>query len=585
MVRIYEQIEQTTKRLDIQNHLVELYKIVDKELVDIVTYLTLGQLYPDFKGIELGLADALVTKAISKATGFSEDEIKVVYKEEGDLGLACETLMKKKKQMTLFSEPLTVERVYKNFTDIALAQGSGAQDLKIKLLTKLIHDATPVEAKYIVRMVLGKLRLGVAEMTILDALAELFSSNSDEKKMLRTKIENGYNVCSDIGLVVKTLFTSGISALDEMKVQVGIPIRAMLAERVSSLDEIFERMGTNVAFEYKYDGLRVQAHINNDKIQLFSRRLENITSQFPDLVDMLKDAIHAKSCIVEGENVPIDPNTGELLPFQEISHRRGRKYDVYEAMEEYPVTLFLFDCLFVEGVELLNKDYLTRRKYLQKIVMETDRIKISDYKLITNKEEGELYFNEALASGSEGIMAKSTAPGSIYRAGARGFLWIKYKREYKSELTDTLDLVVIGGFIGRGRRTGSYGALLMGAYNKDMDTFESVCKLGSGFDDPFLESLNYILNPIKSEKKPQRVNSKMKPDVWFEPKYVFEVRGAELTLSPIHTASWNKLKSSAGIAVRFPTFTGNIKHDRKPEDATTTDELEKLYKQQLKKIT
>jgi DNA ligase-1 len=264
-------------------------------------------------------------------------------------------------------------------------------------------------------------------------------------------------------------------------------------------------------------------------------------------------------------------------------HRR-RKYGIEEAMEKYPVTLFLFDVLYVDGEEMLDKPYLERRRKLEEIVVEGERVKIATSKIIKNTEELEKFFMEAVEIGCEGLVCKSIASDSIYQAGARGWLWIKYKRDYKSEMTDTVDLVVVGAFWGKGKRAGSYGALLMAAYDDETDTFKTVCKVGSGFTDEDLEKLPSILEPYKIPHPHARVDAKLEADVWFTPAIVLEILGAEITLSPIHTCALNKIREGAGLAIRFPRFTGKYRTDKKPEDATTVKEIIEMYKMQLKKI-
>jgi DNA ligase-1 len=344
-------------------------------------------------------------------------------------------------------------------------------------------------------------------------------------------------------------------------------------------------MGGRCAFEYKYDGVRIQAHIDSQKkIKLFSRRLEDITDQFPDVVSALREAFVSKDVIIEGECVPVDINTGEMLPFQEVSHRRGRKYDLSVAIEDYPVRTFLFDCLYLDGVDLTESPFLERRKALEKCIRPSEDVRLSEIRILDRVEDVERFFEEALKDGCEGLMAKSIGEDSIYRAGARGFLWIKYKKEYRSEMSDTVDLVVVGAFAGRGRRKGVYGALLMATYNDKEDSFETVCKLGSGFDDATLAALPSMLEPYKLQRMHPKVRSKLEADYWFEPALVMEVLGSEITLSPTHTCSYSLIKKDAGLAIRFPRFTGRFRSDKDPREATTSIELVEMYKRQLKKI-
>lgn len=580
IVETYEKIESTTKRLEITDYLVNLFKQTPKEIIDKVVYLTQGKLYPDFVGIELGIAEKLAIKALSIASGKKEDEINEIFKKIGDLGLTSEEVLKKKSQLTLFKGSLTVELVYETFDKIAHATGPGSMEFKIRLLCSLLNDATPKEAKYITRMSIGKLRLGVADMTILDALAIAYCGT----KEVRDELERAYNLSSDLGHVAKVVASEGLEGIKKLKISIGRPIRPMLAERLSSPQEILEKMNGKCAAEFKYDGLRIQAHIAKNKVFLFSRRLENITSQFPDVCEYLKEAVKAEEAIVEGECVGIEPNTGEMLPFQMISQRRGRKYDIKKMAEEIPVAIFLFDLLYLNGEDLTLKPYLERRKKLEEIIVKTEHVGIAEQLITDDVNKLEEFFDTAVSSGCEGLLIKNITNESIYQAGARGWLWIKYKRSYKSEVADTFDLVVVGAFYGKGKRAGSYGALLMATYNPKEDIFETICKLGSGFTDEDLAKLPSIMKEYIIPHKHGRVNSIMEPDVWFIPSIVLEVAADEITLSPLHTCARGAIKKESGLALRFPRFTGNWRKDKGPEDATTSDEVIEMYKKQLKKI-
>ena len=363
----------------------------------------------------------------------------------------------------------------------------------------------------------------------------------------------------------------------------GEPIRPMLAERLSSSAEILEKLGGKCIAEYKYDGERIQAHKKKDKVILFSRRLENITAQYPDGVEYIRKHVRAEEAIVEAEAVAIDPETGEMKPFQELMHRR-RKYGIKEAMEEHPITLFMFDILYVDGKDLTLEPYTVRHRHLEKVIEQTDHVKVAEYTIAEDPEQLELFFEKTVESGSEGIICKSVNQDSVYQAGARGWNWIKYKRDYKSEMTDTVDLVVVGAFHGRGKRAGKYGAFLLAAYDPDKDTFETVTKVGTGFTDADLEKLPKMLKKHQISHKHPRVDSTIEMTVWFEPAVVIETRGAEITLSPIHTCAMNVIRAASGLAIRFPRFTGKYRVDKSPEDATTTKEVVEMYRSQLKKI-
>jgi DNA ligase-1 len=575
----YEKIEATTKRLEMTDLLVDLLKNTPKEIIDKVVYLTQGRLYPDFVNIEIGVAEKLAIKAIARASGRSENELEEDLKTSGDIGETTQKFMAKKRQVTFFQESLTVEKVYETLDKMAKTSGSGAVDNKMALLAGLLAAATPKEAKYIARTVTGNLRLGIADMTVLDALAIAYGGGKETREYL----ERAYNTSSDLGRVAKTAAEKGLEGIKKFQVSIGEPIRPMLAERLSSPEEILEKLGGKCIAEYKYDGERLQAHKKSDEAVLFSRRLENISDQYPDAIDLIKTQVKAKDAILEAECVAIDSNTGELRPFQELMHRR-RKYGVKEAMEEYPVSLFMFDALYVDGKDLTLEPYPLRRQSLEKAIKKGDRVKVAKHIITDNVNELEKFFLEAIEDGCEGLVCKSIAKDSVYQAGARGWLWIKYKRDYKSEMTDTVDLAVVGAFHGRGRRAGTYGALLLAAYSPEEDAFETVTKCGTGFTDEDLAKLPKMMQRHVIQHKHPRVNSTLEADVWFEPVVVIEILGAEITLSPIHTCAMNSIRKGSGLAIRFPRFTGNYRLDKSAEDATTSTEIVEMYNNQLKKI-
>ncbi|MEM2099205.1 MAG: ATP-dependent DNA ligase [Candidatus Bathyarchaeia archaeon] len=576
----YEQIEATTKRLEMTDLLVNLLKNTPKKVISKVVYLTQGKIYPDFVGLEIGVAEKLAIKALARAVGTREGVIEEDLKKTGDIGETAQCFIAKKKQVTFFQKPLTVQRVYETLDKMAKTTGAGAVDTKMSLLAGLLSDATPKEAKYLLRTVTGNLRLGIADMTVLDALAIAYGGG----KEAREHVERAYNISSDLGRVAQVIAEQGLDGIKRFQVIVFEPIRPMLAERLSSPEEILEKLGGKCVAEYKYDGERVQAHKKGDAVKLYSRRLEDISSQYPDAVDLVKEYVKAEDAILEAECVAVDVETGELRPFQELMHRR-RKYEIEQAMQEYPVSLFMFDALYVDGKDLTLEPYPVRRKALEGALKKSDRVTVAKHIVTSNVKELEAFFEEAIADGCEGLVCKSLGRDSVYQAGARGWLWIKYKRDYKSEMTDTVDLVVVGAFHGRGKRAGTYGALLLAAYNAETDTFETVTKCGTGFTDKDLAELPQMLQKHVVPRKHSRVQSMMDADVWFEPKVVLEVLGAEITLSPIHTCALDSIRKGSGLAIRFPRFTGNFRVDKAAEDATTSAEIVEMYRRQLKQIT
>jgi DNA ligase-1 len=579
IAEVYEEIEATTKRLEMTDLLVKLLKQTSENLIDKVVYLTQGKLYPDFVGIEIGIAEKLAIRAVAKATGYSEKEIEENVKITGDLGATTEKFLEKKTQRTFFQEQLTVHMVYSNLDKMARAEGPGSIELKISLLAGLLASAAPKEGKYVIRTITGNLRLGIADMTVLDALAVAFGGGKEARKYL----ERAYNVSSDLGRVAKTVVEQGMEAVKKFEVSLGEPIRPMQAERLSSPVEILEKLGGKCIAEFKYDGERIQAHKKGDQVTLFSRRLENITDQYPDSCELIRNHVQAENAIVEAECVAVDSNTGEMRPFQELMHRR-RKYGIREAMEEYPISLFMFDALYIDGKDLTLEPYPIRRRNLESIIEQSDHIKVADSIVTDNLDELERFFEKAVESGCEGLICKSVAKDAVYQAGARGWLWIKYKRDYKSEMTDTVDLVVVGAFHGRGKRAGTYGALLLAAYNPDIDMFETVTKCGTGFTDEDLKRLPKMMKKHQISHRHPRVNSTLDADVWFEPAVVIETLGAEITLSPIHVCAMDAIRKGSGLAIRFPRFTGNYRLDKSAEDATSAKEIVEMYKSRLKKV-
>lgn len=581
MADCYEKIEATTKRLEMTDYLVELLKLTSKDIIDKVVYLTQGKLYPDFVDVQTGIAEKLAVQAVAKATGKSEKEIREDLAKTGDTGETAQKFLAKKIQATLLKGiPLTVEKVYDILDKMARASGTGSMDKKLSLIAGLLTSVTPKEAKYIIRIITGNLRLGIADMTVLDALAIAYGGG----KEARDALERAYNISSDLGKVAKTVAEKGLEGASKFEVSVGNPIRSMLAERLGSPEEILAKLGGKCIAEFKYDGERVQAHKQGDHVLLFSRRLENITNQYPDAAELFKKHVKAKNAIIEAECVAVDIDTSEMKPFQELMHRR-RKYGVKKAMEEYPVSLFVFDVLYADEEDYTLKPYLTRHKKLEQIIIESNRVKKAESLLVDSDEDIERFFEKAVEDGCEGIMCKSIAKDSVYQAGSRGWMWIKYKREYKSEMTDTVDLVVVGAFHGRGKRAGTYGALLLAAYNPSKDTFETVTKCGTGFTDKDLEKIPKMMKKHKITHKHPRVQTMLNADVWFEPIVVIDVLGAEITLSPIHTCAMDAIRRGSGLAIRFPRFTGNYRLDKSAEDATTSKEIVEMYQNQLKKVS
>ena len=571
----FNKMESTRKRLELTQFLVELFEKTPHDVISKIVYLIQGKLRPDFEGIELGVAEKLAIRAISKSSGIPIKKIEDEYRKSGDLGHASSIILEQKTQTTFLVEDITVERVYETLFKISKLGGSRSQDMKMKYISSLLNDATPLEASFILKILLGTLRLGIAENTVMDALAVAFTGEKENRK----KIQYAYNVSSDLGKVAETIATKGIEGIENFEITLFNPIRPMLADRVKSEAEAIEKMGNEFAAEYKLDGERVQLHIEGDKVALFSRSLERIESYYPDIIEKIPKNIQADNIILEAEAVAINENTGEFLPFQELMHRR-RKYKIEKAVTEYPISVNFFDVLYCNGKSCMESSYKERRDTLEKHVKEDEFAKYIPMNIVKNENEIEDFMENSINAGSEGLMLKML--DKPYQAGSRGSHWLKLKREYRNELGDSLDLVVIGGYFGKGRRTGNYGTLLLATYDEDEDTFPSICKVGTGFTDESLDQLYQILNPKVSIKKNPRIISEMEADVWFEPELVIEVVASEITLSPIHKAAINAIRKDAGLALRFPKFTGKIRVEKAVEDASTNEEIITLYKGQKK---
>ena len=567
----YRDLEQATGRLVLTERLAALLAQSPAGLLPTVCYLCQGIIAPEFAGVDLGLAEKLAVRAVGTATGIEAPRVAALVREAGDLGQAAEQLL----VGTAARRPasLEVSAVLDTLRQIAAAEGPGSQGRKLELLAGLLGQATPLEARYLLRLVTGNLRLGIGTPTILDALAQVHGAGRADRPVL----ERAYNICCDLGRVAATLVEGGLSAVQELRVAPGSPVRAMLAQRLSDGPEILAKLGGRCSAEYKYDGVRVQAHRTADgAIELFTRRLERISSQFPDVVESLAAGLGPREAILEGEVVAYDAAAGELRPFGEVMLRR-RKHGIDQAVRDVPVGLFCFELLYADGRDLTRLPYPERRAALSAAISPAARLRLTTAIEVDTPAALEAAFQQAVTDGCEGLVCKATGLDSAYQAGARGWQWIKLKRDYRTELSDTVDLVVIGAFAGRGRRTGVYGAVLLAAYDPAADVFRAVSKCGAGFSDADLAALPARLAPLAAAQRPARVDARQEPDVWFEPGLVLEILSAELTLSPNYTAGWGQIDDDAGLAMRFPRFTGRWRDDKGPEDATTTAELVGLF--------
>lgn len=594
----FYEIEKTTKRLDMTIQLAALFDKTPAEDMRNVIYLLQGRLAPAYENLETGLGEKFVIQAIGKATGYSKEEVEKKFKKTGDLGQTAAEFLEKKTQQALVKQTLSVKKVHENFMKLATQTGEGTQETKIRLLAELLNASTPNEGKFVTRFALGALRLGVGDPTLMDALAQVhlkeftqhnpkliqeieekITKKTDEEKerklrtKLREQIEAKYNIHSDLGYVATLLMEHGLKGLDKIDLEPGVPIRPTLAERLPFSKDIIEKLGKCMV-EAKYDGFRVQVHKKGNTITIFSRNLESMTDMFPEIVEAAKKELKSKECIVEGEALAVNEETNEFFPFQ-ITIQRKRKYDVEEKAKELPLKLFLFDVMYMDGKNIMSKPFHERRKILSSLIQGKGTIEPTKSIITDQPKEIDQFFNENVSAGLEGIVCKDlNAP---YIAGARKFAWIKLKRSYKGELQDSVDLVILGFYKGKGKRTEfGLGGLLAGVYDEERDEFKSITRIGTGFSEQMLQELHDLLMKHRVSHKPARVDSEVIPHEWVTPKFVVEVRADEITQSPMHTAG---KENGTGYALRFPRIL-KLRNDKTPEQATSVKEILDMYKEQ-----
>lgn len=564
---VFDKVEKKSGRLEMTDDLAALFKKADAKEIGKLAYLIQGIVAPPYDGVDLGMGEKFAIEAIAAAAGYSRAQVESHYKKSGDLGDTAEGLLGKRKQTALSTTEMGVEYVHGAMLRIAKESGQGSQEQKIKLLTELLNNSSPLEARYIVRFVLGRLRLGVGDPTILDALSVAHAGD----KSLREPLERAYNVCSDMGHVAETFYRSPKS-IGRFRVQPFKPLMPALAERLSTPKEIVDKIG-KCGVEMKYDGFRLQCHRSGDRVELYSRKLERMTHMFPEVVEAVRGLKH-EELIFEGEALAYDRKKKRYYSFQETMHRR-RKHKVDKMAEEYPLNVFVFDLLYMDGKDMTGEPYKDRRKAIEK-TFKGDVLKPSNCEIVPDARKLKKLFDESLSEGLEGIMAKDLeAP---YTAGKRKFAWIKLKKSYGKSV-DTIDAVIVGYFLGKGARAEfEFGGLLAAVYNPDRGKLETVAKIGSGYTEEEMVKFRKMLEKISSKEPPAKLDFReaMKPDFWVEPKYVVEVAFDEITLSPTHTCG---MRDGKGHALRFPRLVG-IREDKGVRDATTTEEVVGMFEMQ-----
>ena len=565
LAEVFQRLERTSSSTALVTVLADFLSKLNPDEAKAVAYLLRGEMSPPFEALEIGMAERMVVRAVADAYAVPVGRVERLLTTTGDLGTVAETLAGAKR-----GRAASIVRVFDQLRMIAHIAGTGSQAKKCTNLARLLSEASAVETKYIIRTVLGAHRIGIADMTFLRALAKAYTGSSENKQAA----EAAYNVLSDLGEVSRRMARSGLAGLKKIGPIAGIPVRMMLAARVQNLDDVPLHMHGSMLIEYKYDGERVQIHCDgNGEVQAFSRRLERITHQYPEIIDAVVKSGIPRNTILEGEIVAFDWERDRLLPFQTLMQRR-RKHDVSTYVKKVPIALFAFDLLLLKNRNLLAEPLSLRRRLLERSIKQSRRVRWSRYTASPDIAVATRCFREAIAYGAEGVVIK--AADGPYQAGKRGWLWIKFKKEYQKQLADTFDLVVVGALHGKGHRAGSYGSLLLASFDSATNKYYSLTKVGAGFTDDMLRSLPKLLKPYVVADKHRLVDTRMAADVWFEPVKVVEVTGAELTVSPVHTVAHNLLKRG-GLALRFPRFV-RLRDDKTAEQATSVHEIYDMYR-------
>ncbi len=600
----FEKMEATSSRLALIDILSDLFKHVSKDEIESVIYLTQGRVAPFFAPIEIGMADKTVASAVALAFGFTKEVVISENAKKGDLGLVAQQLRSKIKASSFAKateegqkSKISVENVFNILKEIANTSGDGTVEKRVGLFSELLKALDPISVKHLTRIALGRIRLGIGDPTILDALSLALLGDRTKRKLL----EKAYNETSDLGLIGKTLLGGGLEAVQKLSVTVGRPIRSELCERLPNPEKVFEKMspsagsgspfGRGVHVTFKYDGFRVQIHKDGESVSMFSRNLEDMTQMFPELIAGTLAQVKAKTAILDSEAMAYQPESEEFLPFQETTKRR-RKYNIEEMSRSLPLRAFVFDILYVDGKSLLETPLVERMEILKKVIGKDDALIPSTGEILRSSEDLQLMLDDAISKGLEGVVVKRV--DSKYEAGGRNFNWVKLKRHSAGELTDTIDCVILGYVYGRGKRTAfGAGALLVGVYDSEKDEFMTVSKIGTGLTDEEWRSIKEKTYGLELAHKPARVSSLIAPSVWVKPEIVIEVLADEITRSPIHTAgsvlnngvnpTTGSGQREPGYALRFPRLVSFRDKDKKAEDATSVKELIEMYQQQGKK--
>lgn len=579
-----QRLENTPKRLEIIEILAELISKLEINEVKEGIYLTLGYMDAPFHKKKLNIADKMMIKILENAYStevdvYIREKIIAMYGDLGDLGDVAKAYSEERRNPNLTQ---SIGEIYQQLIEITEQEGTGSQEAKLNKIVRILKVSDPISAKYIVRIILGTTRLGFTETTIISALAQILGNKSYTKE-----IEKVYNIHPDIGLIAKKIRENGIKGIELITIEPGVPVLSQKAQRVSGMEEAFERI-PQPWLEYKYDGTRVQLHMDRNKtdrsnkitqtelfsgdtkelfIKTYTRNLEETTHQYPDLVEAADKQINAESIILDGEAIGYNPETGDLLPFQETIQRK-RKYGVEESAKEIPLRYYIFDILYLNGETLINKPLEERRKILDSVITKGETL-IPDEVFKEESLEGiRKHFENAKEKSLEGLIVKS--PKDPYQAGARSYSWIKLKTADEKLLDDSIECVLLGYYYGKGTRSKfGIGGFLVGIYDEESEVYKTISKIGTGLKEEDWNKLKELADKVKVKDKPKEVevDKMLEPDVWTTPKIVVEIGADEITVSPNHTT---------GYALRFPRLL-RFREDKGPTQTTNTEEIVRMF--------
>ena len=557
VARGFERIEGTSGRIAMTAILAELLRNAEAEDGRRIAYLLQGRVAATFEPVEFGVGERMLVSAIAAAFEVGPEEVERRFKEMGDHGLVAESFTKKT------AGKRSIAEVFAALEKIAATAGEGSVEGKVEQVADLMRSFGSLENRYFARIPIERLRLGVGDPTILDALS--FAGVGDKSD--RAEIERAYNMVSDLGLVAERYLREGVGGLADIRVEVGNPVRMVQAARLSSGAEIVEKIG-KCGIEPKYDGFRIQIHRDGDEVRIYSRNLEEMTGMFPEVAEAARTQLREDKVILEGEAMAYDSDSRDFLPFQ-VTVSRRRKHNIAEIAAEVPLTLLAFDLLCASGEDLTGLSYVERRERLLKLVEANEAIAVTPNLITEDPGEIDTYFSAEVEAGLEGILAKRL--DAAYQAGKRNFNWIKLKRSYKVELNDTLDCAIVGYWRGQGKRAAwGIGALLTAVWDEKDGRLKTIARIGTGLSDAEWVEMRELLDKDVRDGAPPELDSGIEPDVWVDPRHVVEVLADELTRSPNHTAG--RSEDEAGYALRFPRVLGMPRADKSPNDATTVGE-------------